>query len=218
MCSLSGIGVLMLTLCVICTPKFFIKFVYWIILFHAFLHIIHMTIYAVGMQIIVSWSFLGTSGDSGPQEGWKRHEPVVVKRGRKKSSGSAACLQQSGGRTPQGRRHEVDEDRETTPTDSESSEQGECLLKEKLYKNHYIYGMYKNKLCVSRANLYRCRILNNKLLFHMEYKCLHKKISKWFQDVVLLQAFLYSDSSILCLHIYMSLWSDAKSHIEVFLS
>lgn len=87
-----------------------------------------ISVYAVGMQMIVSCSSLGTSGDSGPQEGWKRHEPAVVKRGRKKSAGTTACLQHSGGRTLQGRRQEVDEDRETSPPESESSEQGECLI------------------------------------------------------------------------------------------
>ncbi|KAI7802964.1 putative BAH and coiled-coil domain-containing protein 1-like [Triplophysa rosa] len=72
-----------------------------------------------------SLSDTGTSGDSGPQEGWKRHEPAAIKRGRKKSAGTATCLQHSGGRTPQGRRQEVDEDRETSPPESESSEQEE---------------------------------------------------------------------------------------------
>ncbi|XP_056609920.1 BAH and coiled-coil domain-containing protein 1 isoform X2 [Triplophysa dalaica] len=67
----------------------------------------------------------GTSGDSGPQEGWKRQKPAAIKRGRKKSAGTAACVQHSGGRTPQGRRQEVDEDRETSPPESESSEHEE---------------------------------------------------------------------------------------------
>lgn len=53
---------------------------------------------------------------------------MAVKRERKKSPGSAACLQQSGARIPQGRGREVDEDRETSPLESESSEQGECQL------------------------------------------------------------------------------------------
>lgn len=69
--------------------------------------------------------FLATSGDSGTQECWKRHEPVAVKKERKKSPGSAACLQQPGARIPQGRGQEVDEDGDTSPPESESSEQGE---------------------------------------------------------------------------------------------
>lgn len=72
-----------------------------------------------------SMSDTGTSGDSGSQERWKRHKPAALKRGRKRSAGSTACLQQSGSRTPQGRRQEVDEDRETSPPESESSEQEE---------------------------------------------------------------------------------------------
>ncbi|XP_077086774.1 BAH and coiled-coil domain-containing protein 1 isoform X3 [Siphateles boraxobius] len=62
-----------------------------------------------------------TSGDSGTQECWKRHEPVAVKRERKKSPGSAACL--PGSRIPQARGPGVDEDGETSPLESESSEQ-----------------------------------------------------------------------------------------------
>ncbi|XP_026073845.1 BAH and coiled-coil domain-containing protein 1 isoform X4 [Carassius auratus] len=71
-----------------------------------------------------SLSDTATSGDSGTQECWKRHEPVAVKKERKKSPGSAACLQQPGARIPQGRVQEVDEDGETSPLESESSEQG----------------------------------------------------------------------------------------------
>ncbi|XP_052396071.1 BAH and coiled-coil domain-containing protein 1 isoform X1 [Carassius gibelio] len=72
-----------------------------------------------------SLSDTATSGDSGTQECWKRHEPVAVKKERKKSPGSAACLQQPGARIPQGRGQEVDEDGETSPLESESSEQEE---------------------------------------------------------------------------------------------
>ncbi|XP_051573330.1 BAH and coiled-coil domain-containing protein 1 [Myxocyprinus asiaticus] len=64
-----------------------------------------------------SLSDTGTSGDSGAQECWKRHEPASIKRSRKKSSGTAACLQ--------GRGQEVNEDGETSPPESESSEQEE---------------------------------------------------------------------------------------------
>nr|XP_055039716.1 BAH and coiled-coil domain-containing protein 1 [Misgurnus anguillicaudatus] len=67
-----------------------------------------------------------TSGDSGPQESWKRLKPAAVKKGRKKSAGNAAGLQQSQqGRTLQDRRPELDEDRDTSPPESESSEQEE---------------------------------------------------------------------------------------------
>uniref|UniRef100_A0A8C1K6T2 BAH domain and coiled-coil containing 1a n=1 Tax=Cyprinus carpio TaxID=7962 RepID=A0A8C1K6T2_CYPCA len=72
-----------------------------------------------------SLSDTATSGDSGAQECWKRHNPVAVKKERKKSPGSAACLQQPGARIPQGRGQEVDEDGETSPPESESSEQEE---------------------------------------------------------------------------------------------
>ncbi|XP_016355368.1 BAH and coiled-coil domain-containing protein 1-like isoform X2 [Sinocyclocheilus anshuiensis] len=72
-----------------------------------------------------SLSDTATSGDSGTQECWKRHDPVAVKKERKKSPGSAACLQQPGARIPQGRGQEVDEDGETSPSESESSEQEE---------------------------------------------------------------------------------------------
>ncbi|XP_042587152.1 BAH and coiled-coil domain-containing protein 1-like isoform X3 [Cyprinus carpio] len=72
-----------------------------------------------------SLSDTATSGDSGTQECWKRHEPVAVKKERKKSPGSAACLQQPGARIPQGRGQEVDEDGDTSPPESESSEQEE---------------------------------------------------------------------------------------------
>ncbi|XP_050958308.1 BAH and coiled-coil domain-containing protein 1 isoform X1 [Labeo rohita] len=72
-----------------------------------------------------SLSDTATSGDSGTQECWKRHEPVALKKERKKSPGSAACLQQPRARIPQGRGQEVDEDGETSPPESESSEQEE---------------------------------------------------------------------------------------------
>nr|XP_009298101.1 BAH and coiled-coil domain-containing protein 1-like isoform X1 [Danio rerio] len=72
-----------------------------------------------------SLSDTATSGDSGTQESWKRHESVAGKRERKKSPGATACLQQPGARIPQGRRQEVDEDGETSPPESESSEQEE---------------------------------------------------------------------------------------------
>ncbi|XP_059405370.1 BAH and coiled-coil domain-containing protein 1 isoform X3 [Carassius carassius] len=72
-----------------------------------------------------SLSDTATSGDSGAQECWKRHNPVAVKKERKKSPGSAACLQQPGARIPQGRGQEVDEDVETSPPGSESSEHEE---------------------------------------------------------------------------------------------
>lgn len=79
------------------------------------------------MEMIVSCSIPATSGDSGTQESWKRHESVAGKRERKKSPGATACLQQPGARIPQGRRQEVDEDGETSPPESESSEQGESV-------------------------------------------------------------------------------------------
>ncbi|XP_016310428.1 BAH and coiled-coil domain-containing protein 1-like [Sinocyclocheilus anshuiensis] len=72
-----------------------------------------------------SLSDTATSGDSGTQECWKRHNSVAVKKERKKSPGSAACLQEPGARILQGRGQEVDEDGETSPPESESSEQEE---------------------------------------------------------------------------------------------
>lgn len=80
-----------------------------------------VSVHVFDMLLIVSVSSSATSGDSGPQQSWKRLKPAAVKRGRKKSAGNASGLQQA-----RQRRQEVDEDRETSPPESESSEQGEC--------------------------------------------------------------------------------------------